>query len=57
MLRSLAAASLFLLSLASAASATSSCVAFDISWNLLAFNFEGKDYNAGTQDSWGSGAS
>lgn len=31
------------------------CVAFDSSWNLLAFGFNGKDYNAGTQDTWTSG--
>jgi len=31
------------------------CVAFDVYWNLLAFGFNGKDYNAGTQDTWGSG--
>jgi len=31
------------------------CVAFDVNWNLLAFGFNGKDYNAGTQDTWGSG--
>ncbi|KAG6917774.1 hypothetical protein DXG01_001179 [Tephrocybe rancida] len=43
------------LSLATAASAGSSCVAFDISWNLLAFGFNGKDYNAGTQETWASG--
>ncbi|PPQ90706.1 hypothetical protein CVT25_005014 [Psilocybe cyanescens] len=30
------------------------CVTFDINWNLLAFGFNGKDYNAGTQDTWGS---
>lgn len=53
--RSLAAASFFLLSLTSVASALNSCVAFDASWNLLAFNFGGKDYNAGAQDSWNSG--
>ncbi|KAH7924719.1 hypothetical protein BV22DRAFT_1034871 [Leucogyrophana mollusca] len=34
----------------------SPCVAFDINWNLLAFDLDGKDYNAGTQDTWtGSG--
>jgi len=34
----------------------SACVSFDINWNLLAFGFNGKDYNAGTQDTWtGSG--
>ncbi|KAJ7176639.1 hypothetical protein C8R46DRAFT_988752 [Mycena filopes] len=37
------------------AAAGSSCVAFDTAWNLLAFNFNGKDYNAGTSDSWASG--
>ena len=31
------------------------CVVFDADWNLLAFGFKGKDYNAGTQDTWGSG--
>ncbi|KIK66162.1 hypothetical protein GYMLUDRAFT_38686 [Collybiopsis luxurians FD-317 M1] len=31
------------------------CVAFDASFNLYAFGFNGKDYNAGTSDSWGSG--
>ncbi|KDR73239.1 hypothetical protein GALMADRAFT_251824 [Galerina marginata CBS 339.88] len=30
------------------------CVTFDINWNLLAFGFNGKDYNAGTQDTWSS---
>ncbi|KXN84106.1 hypothetical protein AN958_00431 [Leucoagaricus sp. SymC.cos] len=55
MARFFALASLLLLSLTSAASAASSCVAFDANWNLLAFNFGGKDYNAGTQDSWTSG--
>lgn len=29
-------------------------MAFDISWNLLAFGFNEKDYNAGTQDKWAS---
>ncbi|TFK90320.1 hypothetical protein K466DRAFT_638163 [Polyporus arcularius HHB13444] len=31
------------------------CVAFDIDFNLLAFGFGGKDFNAGPQDSWTSG--
>ncbi|KAJ6464333.1 hypothetical protein DFH09DRAFT_1034234 [Mycena vulgaris] len=35
--------------------AGSSCVAFDTNWNLLAFGFNGKDYNAGTSDAWASG--
>ena len=30
------------------------CVTFDMNWNLLAFGFNGKDYNAGTQDTWSS---
>lgn len=30
------------------------CVSFDINWNLLAFGFNGKDYNVGTQDAWTS---
>ncbi|RDB16065.1 hypothetical protein Hypma_003451 [Hypsizygus marmoreus] len=47
--------SLLTLSLASVASAGSSCVAFDINWNLLAFGFNGKDYDAGTKDTWDSG--
>ncbi|KAL1746570.1 hypothetical protein HDZ31DRAFT_33939 [Schizophyllum fasciatum] len=37
------------------ASAGSSCVAMDINWNLHVFGYGGKDYNAGTKDSWGSG--
>jgi hypothetical protein len=28
---------------------------FDANFDLLAFGFGGKDWNAGTQDSWGSG--
>jgi len=35
----------------------SPCVAFDVNWNLLAFGLDGKDWNAGTQDTWASGAS
>ena len=30
--------------------------AFDTKWSLLAFGFHGKDYNAGTQETWGSGS-
>jgi len=33
----------------------SPCVAFDVSWNLLAFGLDGKDWNAATQDTWASG--
>jgi hypothetical protein len=43
------------LSLAGVASAANSCLAFDINWNLLAFGFNGKDYNAGTMDTWATG--
>jgi hypothetical protein len=50
-----ALASLVLASLSSVVSAASSCVASDANWNLLAFGFNGKDYNAGTQDSWAKG--
>ncbi|KAK0211430.1 hypothetical protein IW262DRAFT_1498041 [Armillaria fumosa] len=56
MTRQFTIVSLLLLSLSSAASAGSACVAFDISWNLLAFGLGGKDYNAGTKDSWASGS-
>ncbi|KAG2355314.1 hypothetical protein BDR07DRAFT_1426531 [Suillus spraguei] len=30
------------------------CIAFDANWNLLAFGLNGKDWNAGTQDTWSS---
>jgi hypothetical protein len=46
---------LFLFS--SAAVRATPCVAFDVNWNLLAFGLDGKDWNAGTQDTWASGAS
>ncbi|PIL27578.1 hypothetical protein GSI_10729 [Ganoderma sinense ZZ0214-1] len=32
------------------------CVAFDANFNLLTFGLNGKDWNAGTQDSWTSGS-
>ena len=35
----------------------SPCVSFDVNWNLLAFGLDGKDWNAGTQDTWASGMS
>jgi hypothetical protein len=44
-------ASLLLFS-ASAAVKASPCVAFDTNWNLLAFGLDGKDWFAGTQDTW-----
>lgn len=43
--------SLLLLS-ASATVKASPCVAFDTNWNLLAFGLDGKDWSAGTQDTW-----
>ena len=55
MFRLLSLVLLPLLSFPQVAVANSGCVAFDISWNLLAFGFNGKDYSAGTQDTWTSG--
>ncbi|KZT68947.1 hypothetical protein DAEQUDRAFT_765947 [Daedalea quercina L-15889] len=46
--------SLFALVAAKAAQA-SPCVAFDANFNLLVFGLDGKDWNAGTQDSWSNG--
>jgi len=46
---------LLTLSLASVAAAGNPCIAFDVHWNLLAFGFNGKDYDAGTRDTWASG--
>lgn len=40
---------------APAAVRASACVAFDASWNLLAFDLDGKDWDASTQDQWASG--
>ena len=39
---------------ATATAGPSGCAQFDANWNLLAFGFNGKDYNAGTQDKWTS---
>ena len=39
---------------ATATAGPPACVSFDINWNMLAFGFNGKDYNAGTQDTWSS---
>jgi len=44
-----------ILSFSRVALANSPCVAFDVEWNLLAFGFNGKDYNAGAQGNWTSG--
>ena len=41
----------------SATSGPTQCLAFDVNWNLLACGYGGKDYNAGTQDSWGTSGS
>ncbi|KAJ7100637.1 hypothetical protein B0H15DRAFT_936621 [Mycena belliarum] len=46
---------LFALSVPSVVLAGSSCIAFDANFNLLALGFNGKDYNAGTSDTWASG--
>ncbi|KAI0795433.1 hypothetical protein C8Q75DRAFT_803319 [Abortiporus biennis] len=35
---------------------SSPCVTFDADFNLLAFGFDGKDWNAGTQDTWTTGS-
>lgn len=45
--------SLFLLAMPSRVFA-SPCVTFDSNFNLLVFGLDGKDWNAGTQDSWPS---
>ena len=40
--------------LAAATAGPAGCVTFDVFWNLLAFGFNGKDYSAGSQDTWSS---
>ncbi|PCH45066.1 hypothetical protein WOLCODRAFT_165582 [Wolfiporia cocos MD-104 SS10] len=40
---------------ASELAAASPCVTFDSNFNLLVFGLDGKDWNAGTQDSWTNG--
>jgi hypothetical protein len=35
----------------------SPCVVFDANWNLLAFDLNGKDWNASSEAKWSSGAS
>ncbi|CAL1709197.1 unnamed protein product [Somion occarium] len=35
---------------------SSPCVTFDATFNLLVFGLNGKDWNAGTQDTWSSGS-
>jgi len=34
----------------------SPCLAFDVKWDLLAFGLDGKDWNAGPQNTWANGA-
>jgi hypothetical protein len=46
--------SLLLLALSQTSVLASPCVTFDINFNLLGFGFNGKDWNAGTQDVWAS---
>jgi hypothetical protein len=41
-------------SVAASTGGPAGCVTFDVNWNLLAFGFNGKDYNGGTQDTWSS---
>jgi len=50
----LAFVSLFLLTLSQSHVRASPCVAFDVSFNLYAFGLGGKDWTAGTQDTWAS---
>ncbi|EIN09283.1 hypothetical protein PUNSTDRAFT_143778 [Punctularia strigosozonata HHB-11173 SS5] len=52
----LTVAALSLFSLAARVVRASPCVTFDANFNLLAFGLDGKDWNAGTQDSWTSGS-
>ncbi|KAF8201128.1 hypothetical protein K438DRAFT_1758439 [Mycena galopus ATCC 62051] len=54
-MRSLFLVTLFALFAAPTALAGSSCIAFDTNWDLLAFGYNGKDYNVGTSDQWASG--
>ncbi|KAF4609935.1 hypothetical protein D9613_010263 [Agrocybe pediades] len=51
-LTSLVVAGSALSAMAASSAGPSSCVTFDVNWNLLAFGFNGKDFNAGTQDTW-----
>jgi len=44
--------SLLLLTLSQTSVLASRCITFDVSFNLLAFGFNGKDWNVGTQDVW-----
>jgi hypothetical protein len=53
MARLLALVCLFFCSLSNVVLA-SPCIAFDANFNLLAFGFGNKDWNAGTQDTWSS---
>lgn len=57
MLRLSAFVSLLLLTLSQSLVRASPCLSFDVDFNLLAFGFNGKDWNAGTQDVWATGRS
>jgi len=52
MLRLFASVFLLLLALARFPVRASPCLSFDTSFNLHAFGFNGKDWNAGTQNTW-----
>ncbi|KAF9652278.1 hypothetical protein BDM02DRAFT_3153749 [Thelephora ganbajun] len=52
MLRLFALASLLLITLSQSNVRASPCLSFDVDFNLYAFGFNGKDWNAGTQDVW-----
>jgi len=52
MLRLSAFVSLLLLTLSQFSVHASPCLTFDVGFNLLAFDLNGKDWNAGTQDVW-----
>ena len=52
MLRLISLVSLLLLTLSQFLVRAEPCVSFDVNFNLLAFGFNGKDWNVGTQDVW-----
>jgi len=52
MLRLISLVSLLLLTLSQAAVHATPCLSFDVNFNLLAFGFNGKDWNVTTQDVW-----
>jgi len=56
MLRLSASVFLLFLALSQFSVHASPCLTFDVNFNLLAFGFGGKDWNAGTQDVWATTA-